>query len=353
MQRPDLLGEACMKKLSLWYPGSFQHVELESSTWRTTQPHPTIKLIQRANGGLKSAPPPPRTGVNLFDHFLLNIDGRERALSLGRTLSIGIPDNSAKWAKAYLVDDKSARAVGHNKYINYAEARPSALWTTLTTPDVSDFWMGICFNGAVTLPGVRGTLFLGVIWKLGDFANRYIMGGWGGYAAAGGGASGSAGVVILCGFNRAADMVDWTKGEVGLQLSAGGNWSDFLGAARKYGPMMTRLQPVFDGYIKARAAIKRREKVLEGYEFGKEMLDRASRWKKLSEVAAKAWKDTVAEKGILDSLKAMNDAEFAKVLMTCAGFDGTKAGMDFVGFGGGGELSVYAGYSKIEFIKKM
>lgn len=344
-----------MKKLTLWYPGSFQHFQIEGTAWRTLPPHPMSRsrLVQRAAGEVRLVPPP-KGGGSYYEHVLLDIDDRNRALSLGRSNSVLVPDNNTIWAPAKVMTSEEARGFGPQNLTyrlpKYLSSVPAAHWTTQMTPDPSTFWIGVYASTDLTLPGARAGAFVSVVWKLGQPQRKYIVIGTGGYIAAGGGISASAGVVFFTGFKSIQSLAAYADFDAGIQVSVGKNWAKTAAVLKRYD--LDKFYGLARKYRRAGASIylfqKRTKKYSEQYENFKEIKDKYEKFKKLNDEGKKFWR-RMGNAGIASALEAMSTVEFAKMLLSSAGIDGSKPGMQFIELAGGGEgLAIYAGSRAIE-----
>lgn len=358
-----------MKTLTIWQPGGdFTNIDADATIgmndylitmterkgWRVIKPIPHRKLVTSLTGQVYFVPPPP--GFVHYDHFLLNINAHKHCLALGRNPAINIPANT-EWANAYLLDLKTVKSLGNQgsstRVLNYDAMKPVGLWSCKTTPEVSNFWIGPYFGFSGSAWAMRGSFFLGLVWKLGNFEKKYLVAGWGGYAALGAGASGGGGIMLLPGYKNIDEMKNRVSFEVDFSLDAGPSWKNLAKSATKYGPALSRLNFYANAYESVNKTLKQFEQQKKIFDEVKKLKDLSNKWTALLEKGKEIYWSLGKDKGFVDALKRMNDVELAKTLLTCAGFDGTKPGLDFIDIAAGGaQLSVFAGYKKLESISK-
>jgi len=356
-----------MKKLTIWTPGgTFQSIDVDATIghtdyvvvytekkgWRVLPPSPAKKIVTASIGDVKLVPGPPRTGTH--EQFLMGVNNKNQALALGRGTSLLIPENNAVWTKCYLLPERDVAKIGPRGHtyaaLNYSRLKPAGLWTTNTVPEVSNFWVGVFIGAEGTAIAAKGKIFAAIVWKLGDSSKKYLLRGWGGYAAVGGGGAVSGGVVILSGFKTAKEMENKVSAEIGLSITVGPGWSDMIKAAGKYGPALSKLKSYGNAYDKIRDALQQYAKQKKIYDEIMAVKGTAEKQFALGKKFVEIYKQLTSKSDFQKGLNALNDVELAKTLLTCGGFDGTKQGMDFVGFSAGEELSAYAGYKAIEMV---
>ncbi|MGA0595111.1 hypothetical protein [Enterovirga sp. CN4-39] len=330
-----------MPNVTIWTGSALQYATADGPSWSLQKPHPPAdrRAIQRANGAIR---PVAIGNTGAWESILTEIDGASTGISLGYSDSAGVPNETKAWRKGYMLSARDVAARNQMSAPAYFQRPHSVLWRSTPSLDTSEVWLGLFVNAGATVVAAKARFFMGVVWKIGTVNRFHLVVGNGGFLAAGAGANAGAAIGIMTGFSSAAEMVNYTKFDYGLDVNIGKKWAEFAGACTRGAQLTTALTPAF----KALSTMKSAVPVGQLLEVSKTWDGRA----KAVESAAKIFGAPGVRGALAEASKSANTVEFAKTLLACLGVDGSSKGFDFIDLGGVSlELGVYGGYSTIHY----